>query len=889
MKKSITLLLMLASLAWGTTSQAKLRYYSTDNVSATQSATWDNNGQTFEWKSGLNSGQASVTIWKGTGMSDLKSFHIVTSKVSGDGHYTISFHSASKSYDIKCYSAGAKDFDFVNGTVNGTTNTTVQSLKNDLANITSVTISNFDNTASKLQLIEMFAVDNSTDNSTLNPIYDGEKGYFYVQPYTNYQYTDLCETPYKSHLSADDIKKFITCSGDVSYNYETGEVTLTAHPDEYGNWRVRGWLALDVYGLDFSNVRRIQLNVDNGYSDNGVLYTAKDDGTFDVSGEGKTVKLPYFTYLEITDNNGNDVNSNNFWYSQYDANMVRWQDKCTSMGELRWICKWPHNQGNNANERVYINKDAKTAKGDAQTVTFKIKDLLITYDVIKAHPKHMQSLREFPFYAYNTDGTKTWNNMSSFFKYTVAVKLKQCDKADGGQNEQIIYGDDQNNDNWYANVTGCDSLIILADKDMKFSARIGESAADDNRPFSEGVQKGNTNVYAYKLALTSDDEKLHSIYCTKSAEGQIMKAIYVKKNNDPIDYYIAGKFYKDGKQAESVTEALNDKGDDNSNTLAVRNIDATGLRNTTGIKLIPCNANCLIYVSDKNKISSSHFSIKRDGSTGKTVVQDNCNLVTRTGDEGSYTYTADKISLSDAVSTYMKALEGTPGDYHYPFFSPFTISATNTTYTMYLPNGNWGSLCLPYSVSVNGANVKAYTVSGAEENTDNGLYYAKATEVTQLKANKPYLIHATGTESFHGFTQSNTTVEATPATMTEGALTGVYQKTLAPVDSYVLQDLPRKNNKSEYLCAYYKVAEGQQPTMYQFRTYYTKPEGDTGYAKQIYLIFDDGTVTGLSNIETGNAKDEGTCYNLNGMKTHGLAKGINIIKMADGSVKKVIR
>ena len=50
-----------------------------------------------------------------------------------------------------------------------------------------------------------------------------------------------------------------------------------------------------------------------------------------------------------------------------------------------------------------------------------------------------------------------------------------------------------------------------------------------------------------------------------------------------------------------------------------------------------------------------------------------------------------------------------------------------------------------------------------------------------------------------------------------------------------------------------------------------------------------GSVSGIENLTTGNgAQTVVGIYSLDGMKLNSLRKGINIIKMSDGSVKKVL-
>ena len=166
----------------------------------------------------------------------------------------------------------------------------------------------------------------------------------------------------------------------------------------------------------------------------------------------------------------------------------------------------------------------------------------------------------------------------------------------------------------------------------------------------------------------------------------------------------------------------------------------------------------------------------------------------------------------------------------------------------------YGTFCAPYAVEVP-AGVQANIVTSAAAS---GLL--TLSEVTgTIPANTPVVLFAeTGLETIESFGIAE---EGTPVA---GLLTGVYENTLAPVGSYVLQNL---NNK----VGFYQVAEGQQPTVKANRCYLTT----TSNVKAFFFGEDDAT----SINEELRVKNEefAPIFNLAGQRLSKMQKGINII------------
>ena len=164
----------------------------------------------------------------------------------------------------------------------------------------------------------------------------------------------------------------------------------------------------------------------------------------------------------------------------------------------------------------------------------------------------------------------------------------------------------------------------------------------------------------------------------------------------------------------------------------------------------------------------------------------------------------------------------------------------------------YGTFCAPFAVTVP-EGVQAYTVVSAAAN---GLL--SLDEVSgSIPANTPVVLFAAdgleATDCFGLFESGEPTV---------GLLTGVYENTVAPIGSYVLQ-----NNEDGV--GFYRVA-AEQPTVGANRCYLT-------FASSIKAFFfneDDATDIGLT---PALSESEGAIYNLAGQRVSKMQNGINII------------
>lgn len=196
----------------------------------------------------------------------------------------------------------------------------------------------------------------------------------------------------------------------------------------------------------------------------------------------------------------------------------------------------------------------------------------------------------------------------------------------------------------------------------------------------------------------------------------------------------------------------------------------------------------------------------------------------------------------------------------YPFTATKNFTATNASYNMTaVAGGKFGTLMLPFAVTTLPG--KAYSLD-ADINAIDGTI--NGSEVTSVPANSPVLVTAVG-----NYTGSNVDVAVTSASSlyTNGHLTGVYQATSAPVDSYVLQNHTATNGVAFYL------VDNVRPTVKPFRAYIPALNNNV---KAIKVIF-DGDTTGISDIDNDNNSANDIIYDLSGRKVTKAHKGVYII------------
>ena len=264
-------------------------------------------------------------------------------------------------------------------------------------------------------------------------------------------------------------------------------------------------------------------------------------------------------------------------------------------------------------------------------------------------------------------------------------------------------------------------------------------------------------------------------------------------------------------------------------------VGATGLNNFTPIALETANPNCLFIVSDVSKLSNEK------------------NVLVK-GEDG--TYACANLALESG----------------YSFRTPysFTVEAASVKKTV---GPNFGTFVSPFEVAVP-ESCKAYNLTGVDENN-----VVTGEETVTVTANKPVLLAGDGECTFEA---EDVTVEATPASLVNGILNGVYESGItAPQGSYVLQT-------QDDVTAFYNVAEADKQKVTPFTAYLTLPTAAGVNAQSLSIGFDNEGTTYVDATASEGTVTVETVYDLQGRKLGTPTKGVNLLKLSDGSVKKVV-
>ena len=218
---------------------------------------------------------------------------------------------------------------------------------------------------------------------------------------------------------------------------------------------------------------------------------------------------------------------------------------------------------------------------------------------------------------------------------------------------------------------------------------------------------------------------------------------------------------------------------------------------------------------------------------------------------------------------------------------PYTNTADQTvekvTYTRTFSSsqaGKWQPLYIPFNMTITSDLISKYDFAAPEYAASNTLYIINLSENDVIKANKPYFIkpHSAGTEVF---TAENVTL-AKAETITNVDCSSTQVK-------YTFYG----NYAGKYDTGTFLFMRGgalvwnNGYSVGTFRWYVTATNRDGSLAKIIPVIIeDDNDATGISTTMKENEPE--SYYSPNGIQLEKPMKGLNIIKMKDGSTRKVI-
>lgn len=289
---------------------------------------------------------------------------------------------------------------------------------------------------------------------------------------------------------------------------------------------------------------------------------------------------------------------------------------------------------------------------------------------------------------------------------------------------------------------------------------------------------------------------------------------------------------------------------------------------------VKSTGNGKVYVSYKEKAEAPEFadeSTAESGADNKQAVSMNHSYYLSTQPEEGYVWEGlynneectEKVTVKD--NSFIVPAQTNVDDATYTYYAKFVLGVdANLT----IKAGKYGTFVAPYDVTLP-EGVTAYIVTVEE---DKAKLTALESKDRVLPAGNPVIVKSDVdvNESYLGLPSEEVSV-------TNNGLVGFYQSgTEVPAGAYVLQT---QNGKQ----CFYKVGD-TVVTGVKNRCYLPAPA--TNEARISIVLEDDEDATAVNGVSTEATPVE--YYSANGVKAAAPQKGVNIVKMKDGSVKKMI-
>ena len=219
-------------------------------------------------------------------------------------------------------------------------------------------------------------------------------------------------------------------------------------------------------------------------------------------------------------------------------------------------------------------------------------------------------------------------------------------------------------------------------------------------------------------------------------------------------------------------------------------------------------------------------------------------------------------------------------------YEPF--AATVATYNRAMKTGTtWGTLCLPFEVSLENQNFRAFKLLSADD-ANNTIELEEIT--TSIAAGTPVIIKMTNGATELNFSVNNKDIakdaQTTATADNNYQLQGLYAKKVFVKDTddncYIV-----KGNKLMNPSKLLENTKVQEVNCKAFRAYMVDNSSTPAGAKMFSIGFDE-TATAIDNLNT-NADDKAIYYDLQGHRLNGPQKGINIVKRGNKTMKVIIK
>ena len=310
-----------------------------------------------------------------------------------------------------------------------------------------------------------------------------------------------------------------------------------------------------------------------------------------------------------------------------------------------------------------------------------------------------------------------------------------------------------------------------------------------------------------------------------------------------------------------------------------------------------CNELTTIFVSDKFAVGTGVtgdgtmfqgcYKLKGANALDKDNPQtgiDNANyktgyftkLVGKNGDEKigatGETLATDNLVLDD--------------DKDFVAYEPFAAKAAS--YRRTVEGTTWATLCLPFEVSLDGQNFRAFKLLSADDVTET----VELEEIkTNIEAGTPVIIKMKDGETKLDFTVANKEItnEVKQAETANGnyQLQGLYTQKMFSRDTdnncYIVKG-DKLMNPAKLLDKTTTEHVGSKP----FRAYMVDNSSAPAAGARMFSISVGGSTTAIEQLET-TADSKAEYYDLQGRRLQDLQKGINIVKRGGKTMKVIIK
>lgn len=415
-------------------------------------------------------------------------------------------------------------------------------------------------------------------------------------------------------------------------------------------------------------------------------------------------------------------------------------------------------------------------------------------------------------------------------------------------NGGVVYGTSTVSHNIYADLSAYSKMIIKG------------TGGDLRVMFNRLVENGNLVEKNVSLAngvaeidLTMIDASgLVRLNAIKAGWGQTVNvtSITLQSDGDPneiADYYIEGK----GVNSAAVEQALND--------VTATVIDLTGYTGTKEITFASANPNCILYYTDDNKVGSAY---------------DARNLVKATDNS------AWRITLTDGYDFRAPKAINTVAD-RFDEANPYGVS-----YSRQLQS-EWATMVLPFDLDVTYQGSPEYFVVKLFE--ADAITFDRVSEgIIAAGQTILYRNEALGKTTLYGNNIAPTAkgYNLQPVAGNDGWYTA--QNLSAKVIADVNTDPELKDYDVYFINGNKFYHATQKLTLPAFRCIFLHRKSAQSAPARLGIRISDDETNGIQQVTTEQMATECERYDAAGRMITSPVSGLNIIRMTDGTVKRVL-